>query len=201
MKAYSIILFLGILTFSGCSKKDDNRFEPTLPFITQNGENTFGCYANGILITPRDGTGTFNSPDRGMNLIAGPNSNNIEYHEIDVHDFASQRTSKIIIHIMDLDSIGIGQYRVDESNCLDGIHSPQTNNIHCRIFDYNENEYKFYCSTENSGSIHITRYDNGILSGTFSCTAVNRDNPSEFIQITEGRFDINGYTLPNTKFP
>lgn len=196
-KAYLIILILGVLTFSGCSKKDGNEFEPTLPPITQTGENTFGCYANGILITPRDGTGTFNSPDRGMILFDVPGPR----HEINVHDFASHRTSKIIIHIMDLDSIGIGQYRVDESNCLDGIQSPQTNNIHCRIYDYNENEYKFYCSTENSGSIHITRYDNGILSGTFSCTAVNRDNPSEFIQITEGRFDINGYTLPNTKFP
>lgn len=197
----NVLIFFAVVTFLGCSKKDDGSFTPTLPPITQTGENTFGCYANGILITPRDGTGTFNSPDNGMNLIAGPNSNNIEYNEIDVHDFVSQRTAKIIIHIVGLDSIGIGQYNVNESNCMDGINSPITNNIHCRIYDYNENEYKFFCSTENSGSINVTRYDNGILSGTFSCTAVNRDDPNEYIEITEGRFDINGYTLPTTKFP
>ncbi len=66
----NVLIFFAVVTFLGCSKKDDGSFTPTLPPITQTGENTFGCYANGILITPRDGTGTFNSPDNGMNLIA-----------------------------------------------------------------------------------------------------------------------------------
>ena len=193
----NVLILLAVVTFLGCSKKDDGSFTPTLPPITQTGENTFGCYANGILITPRDGTGTFNSPDRGMILFDVPGPR----YEINVHDFASEKTGKIIIHIINLDSIGIGEYNIHESNCLDGIDSPLTNNIHCRIYDNDENKYKFFCSIENSGLINVTRYDNGILSGTFSCTAVNRDDPTEFIEITEGRFDINGYKLPTTKFP
>ncbi|WP_417857731.1 hypothetical protein [Xanthomarina gelatinilytica] len=198
MKAYSIILFLGILTFSGCSKKDDNRFEPTLPSITQNGENTFGCYANGILITPRDGTGTFNSPDYGLRFVNVPGNS----YDIDVHDFASEKTSSINLHIVGLDSIGVGEYIVDESNCNDGIDSPNTNNIFCRIWVEEENLYKTYCSVENSGVINITRYDidSRIISGTFSCRAAAFEDPTDIIEITQGRFDIKWDAVPGN-FP
>ncbi|MCQ4156075.1 DUF5025 domain-containing protein [Riemerella anatipestifer] len=34
-----------------------------------------------------------------------------------------------------------------------------------------------------------------MVSGTFSATLYNEDNPSEKIQITDGRFDINAKTL------
>lgn len=197
MKTNVIVFAIVAVIIIGCSKKDDNSSSPFLPPITQTGENTFGCYINGKLLTPRDGSGTFNATDNGMSFINVPGPR----HEIDVHDFASKRTAKIILHIMNLDSIGIGEYEIGESNCLEGFDSPLTNNIHCRVYDFNENIYKMYCSIPNSGTIYVSRYDNGILSGTFSCTAVNRDNPNEFIEITKGRFDINGYSLRYTKFP
>ena len=56
---------------------------------------------------------------------------------------------------------------------------------------------------ENAGTLSITRYDldNRILSGTFSCTMQNRDNPNERIEITQGRFDIKWDTLDETDFP
>lgn len=100
-----------------------------------------------------------------------------------------------------LDSIGTGIYTINESNCMGNIDSPITNNIFCRVFDYENGIYKEYCSFENSGTINITRYDTGIISGTFSCRVRNKDNPSDIVEITEGRFDINGYTLPYTNFP
>ncbi len=198
MRSCVLFLIFAVVTLVSCSKNDDG---PQLPPATQTGENTFGCYVNGRLLVPRNGTGTFNAPDNGMSFFAGPSPDNIIYHEIRVHDFASERTAKITLHLIGLDSIGIGEYFVNESNCLEGIASPMTNNIHCRVYDYSENIYKLYCSIENSGVINITRYDNGILSGTFSCNAVNRDDPNDIIEIIEGRFDINGFTLPNTEFP
>src|SRR5690554_7337619 len=63
----NLILYTGLITIilMACSPTKDE-FVPTLPPITQTGENTFGCYANGVLITPRDGSGTFNVRDPGI---------------------------------------------------------------------------------------------------------------------------------------
>ena len=52
------------------------------------------------------------------------------------------------------------------------------------------------------GTITITRFDstnsnNHIVSGTFELTVFNEDNPSETIEITDGRFDINLNTVNN----
>lgn len=201
MKTTILMIGLILLASISCSKKNDEAFTPTLPPITQTGENTFGCYANGILITPRDGTGTFNVADPGMSFIAGPGAGNITYHEISVHDFASNKTSEIILHIIGLDSIGVGEYIVNQSSCYDGIDSPNTNNIFCRIWVKEENLYKTYCSIENSGVINITKYDNGIISGTFSCRAAAFEDSTDIIEITDGRFDINWDKLRYTNFP
>lgn len=185
------------LIFVGCSKKDEG-FTPTLPPITQTGENTFGCYVNGVLITPRNGTGTFYGPDSGMYVAGsfGP------HHDIRVHDFASDRTSSITIRIKYLDSLGVNTYIVNESGCsLSNI--PSNNNIFCRVFDFEEGIYKTYCSFENSGIIEITRHDvdNNILSGTFSGKVRNMNDSNDIVEITNGRFDIKRLTVYNTVFP
>jgi large conductance mechanosensitive channel len=56
---------------------------------------------------------------------------------------------------------------------------------------------KTYWSGNNSGTITITRFDyfNGVYSGIFNVTLYNKDNPTEIIQVTDGRFDINVATL------
>ncbi len=47
-------------------------------------------------------------------------------------------------------------------------------------------------SSVTSGIINITWIDfqNKVMSGTFNAILSNKDNPSEKIQVTEGRFDI-----------
>lgn len=138
-------------------------------------------------------------PDPGMTFLDRTG----DFYEIDVNDFASERTSSINLHIGGLDSIGIGQYIVNESNCS-SIDSPETTNIFSRVWDYEDKIYKSYCSYENSGVINITRYDtkNGIISGTFNGRAVGYDDPTDTIEIIKGRFDINWKKLtPYTEFP
>ena len=198
----NLILYTGLITIilMACSPTKDE-FVPTLPPITQTGENTFGCYVNGVLITPRDGSGTFNVPDRGMILVAGPGPTEFSYQEIKVRDFASEKTARITLHLIHPDSISIGSYTINESNCMGNIDSPITNNVFCRIFDYEKGIYKEYCSFEDSGTINITRYENGIISGTFSCRVRNKNDFNDIIEITEGRFDLDGYTLPYANFP
>jgi len=194
------ILILSLFILQGCSEKD-NGFTPTLPPITQTGANTFGCYIDGKLLTPRDGTGTFNVPDRGMRFWRSPNE--FEYNELSIHDFKSGTGGLMDIHIQNLHAIGKGSYIINESNCQDGIDANPTINIRCRWWDEASQSYKWYCSIENGGNLTITRYDadNFIVSGTFHCTAQNRDDPNDIIEITQGRFDIDGTTLEGTNFP
>ncbi|MGB3342889.1 MAG: hypothetical protein WBA61_03175 [Aequorivita sp.] len=200
MKTYLLILFFSTVTFLGCSKKDDNGFTPTLPPITQTGENTFGCYVDGKLLIPRDGTGTFNSYDYGMIFWGSPSG--FSYNEIDVRDFKSGNGGWINIHIVDLHENGEGDFIINESNCEDGIGANPNINIRVRWLDSVTQVYKWYCSIENGGTLEITRYDfeNMIVSGTFNCIVANSEDPNDIIEITEGRFDIKWNELPSN-FP
>ncbi|MEW4923567.1 hypothetical protein [Algibacter sp. 2305UL17-15] len=192
------LLILSLLLLQCCSEKD-NGFTPTLPPITQTGANTFGCYIDGKLLTPRDGTGTFNLPDSGMSYTGLGIAPNYDYNEIKVHDFKSGTGGLMDIHIHNLHAIGEGSYVINESNCEDNVDANQNVNIRCRWWDENLQVYKWYCSMENSGTLNINRYDfkNRIVSGTFECTAQNRDDPNEIIEITQGRFDIKWDAIPS----
>lgn len=196
MKTKFLILSL-VVVLSGCNTDDE--FSPTLPPITQIGANTFGCYINGQLLTPRDGTGSTLGPDRGMSFKGSPEG--LNYNEIVARDFKTG--ARIDIHIINLHQNGVGSYTINQSNCLVNVDANENINIRCRILDSSQQNYNWYCSIENSGTLHITRYDfeNRILSGTFSCTMQNRDNPNDIVELTQGRFDIKWDTLPNKEFP
>jgi hypothetical protein len=199
-----ILLLVLLHTLHSCSGGDgdgdgDGTFTPTLPAITQTGENTFGCYIDGNLLTPRDGTGTFNNPDKGMKYLGSGTGPDYDYNEINIRDYKSGNGGIIKIHFIDLHQNGEGVYTINESNCEDGIDANNNINITCRWLDEATQTYKWYCSIENAGTLNITRYDlaNRIVSGTFSCTVKNKDDPSDIIEITEGRFDIKWDSIPS----
>ena len=196
-------LFWGSLLFLvSCSNKSDYQpFVPSLPPITQTGANTFGCYIDGVLLTPRDGTGGLYGTPKGVKIIAGGVPPQITYTEIYIDDRKSDKGGLLRIHFENLNDMGVGEYVVNESNCQGNIDSRQNTNIYCRVFDSTAQVYKWYCSTENAGIIKVTKYENGILSGTFSCLLKSLDNPNEHIEITEGRFDFNRATISETDFP
>jgi hypothetical protein len=196
---YIVLLFTLLLTHISCGDDDDDIFIPILPAITQTGENTFGCYIDGNLLTPRDGTGTFNSPDRGMRFLGSGTGPNYDYNEIQIRDFKSNTGGIVKIHLIDLHQNGEGTFMINESNCEDGIDAIDNINITCRWLDEVTQTYKWYCSIENAGTLIITRYDfaNRIVSGTFSCTVQNRDDASDIIEITEGRFDMKWDAIPS----
>ncbi|WP_052158328.1 hypothetical protein [Lacinutrix jangbogonensis] len=190
-----------LLLLFGCSKDDDNNaFTPTLPEATQTGKNTFGCYIDGMLLTPRDGTGSTLGSDYGMLFFVGPE--NSPYNELRVRDYKSGNGGLLQLHFNALEDNGEGNFIINESNCENGIDANPNINIRCRMWDDNLQVFKWYCSIENGGTINITYFDleNRIVSGTFSCSAQNRDDPEDIIEITQGRFDINRSTLSNTTF-
>ena len=196
MKTLLLTLAVLLTSLTAC-ENTNNDFVPTLPPITQTGENTFGCYIDGKLLTPRNGTGTIYGPDPGMSFIGLGDSPNYIYNEIRVHDFKSATGGIMDIHLVNLHENGEGSFSVNESNCNKGLPANATINIRCRINN------KWYCSIANTGELTILRYDywNAIVSGTFSCSAVNRDDSTDIIEITQGRFDIHWPTTSNVTFP
>jgi hypothetical protein len=195
-----ITVLIILFALASCSKDSSSTFNAQLPPETQTGANTFGVTINGKVYVPRDPTGTNvgGATPKGM-YLTGLYSNNYNYRELIIVDGASSVGFKMTIHIENLSTVGV--YPLKQSNFHDQIDSVPFNNIFFKIYDYSIGNYAYYGSVEEQGVINVTRLSNGILSGNFSGKFVRYDNPNEFIQITDGRFDINGFTLPNVVFP
>ena len=195
-----LLITISIFGLSGCSKDDAQTEASKLPPETQTGANTFGVTINGKVYIPRDPTGSlFGTSNRGMYFWGAPD--NISWVEIEVLDGKSAFGFQMIVHILNFDTIGVGNYILKESNFHKGIDSTSNTHIFFKIWDANISNYAYYGSIENQGDINVTRASNGIVSGNFRGKFVRNDNPNEFIQITDGRFDINTFTLSNTIFP
>jgi hypothetical protein len=123
------------------------------------------------------------------------------WNELEVKDGASTVGFQMIIHLQSFYTLGIGEYILKQSNFHNGIDSTPNNHIYFKIWDSNISNYAYYGSVENQGKVNNIRHSNGIISGNFSGKFVRHDNPNEFININDGRFDINTLTLPNHPFP
>ena len=203
MKTTILIFNLLLITLTSCNKDDDKDFTPTLPPITQTGANTFGCYIDGKLLVPRDGGGTFNLASHGVKYYVSGNYP-IDYKSsLTIHDYTGN-AGFLQLNIENVQN-GIGDFSIEESNCQEwvGGSPPPTINLMCRRKDETTQEIKYYCSIENTGILNITKYDvsTGILSATFSCSAINQDDSNDIIEITEGRFDIIWGTINDKVFP
>jgi hypothetical protein len=196
MKTTILLLFL---VLASCSKDDS---EPTfsLPPETQVGANTFGVTINNKVYIPRDPTGINWSGQQGKGMkLSGYYENGFNFTEIIIVDGASSVGFKMVIHIENLSAVG--DYILKQSNFQDQIDSISENHIYFKIWDSKISNYAYYGSIEDQGILHLKRHNNGIISGNFVGKFVRYDNPNEFIQITDGRFDINSFTLQNTPFP
>ena len=199
----TILFFLTILSLVGCSKdsagsKTDPIFQ--LPPETQTGANTFGVTIRGKVYVPRDPKGVnFGAPARRGLYLTGFESTNYNYTEINAVDGASATGFKIIIHLEGF--FPVDTYNLMQSNFLDQVDSIKENHIYFKIYDPRISNYVYYGSVANQGSVKITRHSNGIIAGSFHGKFVRFDNPNEFIQINDGRFDINSFTIQDKIFP
>lgn len=195
----TLLFFISLLFMTACSN-DDETSQRKLPPETQTGANTFGVTINGKVYVPRDPTGVNvgGATPKGMRLLGGGIGPN-DYTEIVVVDGASAVGFKMVIHFKNLS--GTGTYLLYKSNFQDGVDSWTSNNIHFKIWDSKISSYAYYGSIDDDGVITITRLSSGIISGIFSGKFVRYDKPTEFITITDGRFDINGFTIQNHPFP
>lgn len=199
----NLLLLILLLIAIGCGRSSSDNEESVqdkLPEATQTGANTAGCYINGKLLIPKNGSQAIGgSPAYGLTTGAGNNfhpptiGNDYEYFRI--ANLKDNDGNEIYLHLNNM-SQGLGEYIVGQSN---GEYFPINNNVPhiiAHIRDSNNLIHTYY-SSDNSGKIIIKKFDyyEGIYSGTFSATLYNKDNPSEKTQITDGRFDVNIGTL------
>ena len=196
--------FLVVVLLASCSKDSTNNIKAQLPPETQTGANTFGVTINGKVYIPRDTTGFSTFPSTGGMSFVGSSAG--VWNEIVVKDGASAVGFKMIIHFKELIYNFNGLYILSNSDFHDQSDSSIIDHIFFKIWDKNINNYAYYGSIQNQGEINVTKFNgsanvNWILSGNFKGKFVRYDNPNDFITVTDGRFDLNLNTLPNTRFP
>jgi hypothetical protein len=198
------LLFLTTLIIS-CSS-DDSSSDPAsrLPPETQTGANTFGCIIDGKILLPRSGNTSQVNPLSGADLTRGYPT--FDYYELEVIDYKSNPRASLFLHMHNAVANSIGTYVIDNSNGQTSIDGFEHHYLHCNIYNSEKKSYQKYVSFENSGSFTITKSlrnatTGNIFSGTFNCKVRNINDPTDEIEITDGRFDINSLTVALTYFP
>ena len=188
-----ILTTLATLLFTACSCLGFSDPEDELPPITQTGANTFGCIIDGKVLIPKSkGSGSLLGPSYRIESLTAWFLNNGDNNlTITAFNAKDEEASDIYIYIYDLEEVGnyaLGKSQLDESGNI-----YQLNYSHIAVLkpDSTKNKNFYYLSYDNSGSINISRYDNDIISGTFSFRAVNENDLNDIIEITDGRFDID----------
>ena len=194
------ITFLAASLFTACSKDNTPPPEPDkLPEATMVGANTAGCYINGKLLIPKNNNQAIGGPlIYGLkyhlgNSFGDPLFN--DYFAITIRNRKDIDGDDIYIHFNQMVQ-GVGTYVLGQSNGNRFTASP--NNNHAVLErGVNSGNIQTYLSSPTSGSIIINRFDwaSNIISGTFSFSLYNANNPSDIIEVTQGRFDINLVTL------
>ena len=192
-----ILILLTALTLSCCSK-DDDKSSYQLPTITQTGANTFGAIINGQIMIPRNSIG-YIPPGSSHYAVNYRKAN--DWEQIQAGD-AKTKKGYIYIYIENTEKNGLlklGIYNIGNSNGASEHELCKNTLITAIIYDSKEVQ-KTYLSITDTGTINITKSNNDIISGTFSCKLKYKENPNDVIEIKEGRFDFNKNTINSTDF-
>jgi hypothetical protein len=184
MKNILIILLLAILASCHRSSDDSTVSElDKLPAATQSGANTAGCYINGKLLIPKNGSQAIGgSPAYGLNISTTYGS-----FSLNIKNFKENIFLHLFINNLDINK---SKYFLKQS---DGESFEPHNSVESQAYLFFDN--KVYLSSDDCGEIYISKNTYPIISGVFNATLYNKNNPTEKIQITDGRFDINVTTL------
>lgn len=198
MKTTIATLIFIVLLGGACSSDKQADYTPKLPPITQTGANTFGAIINGQVMIPRNSIG-YIPPGNSHNAVNYIKSDNWE--KISASD---SRTTMggIYMYIQNTEKnypLKVDKYNIGNSTGEFEESFAENTLITANVYDKNGNA-KIYLSIADTGSITLTRSDNDIISGTFSCKLKYKDNPNDIIEIKEGRFDFTKNTINSTDF-
>jgi hypothetical protein len=173
----NILLFGLVICLLLSCKKDIEE----LPEATQTGANTFGARVNGAFWVP--GGKNILTTDVLEARFGG--SNSVFIHARDFRAIPTER--EFVIYLQGI--TGPGVYHL---NSTTSIYPNQS----ASYAYYEERRFRPFAEwitdAQHTGTVTVTRYDETekIISGTFEFTAVNLDDPSQTITVTDGRFDV-----------
>ena len=176
-----LILIITILFFASCSKDSAETQPDQLPPITTTGANTAGCLIDGKVLIPKNGSQAIGgSLLYGLKYYVGNNFGNPgfdDYFAINIKNRKDIDGDEIYIHLNKM-IIGTGVYAIGQSNGNYYIASPPNNHAVLKK-GVNSGNIKSYISSSTSGLVTVTRFDypNKIISGFFSFTLYNVNNP------------------------
>lgn len=159
------LIFLTFLTFllSSCKKEK-------LTKLTQNGANTFSCKINGKVYVAK--SDLFSPKFYGGFYGSGNNTGKLSLS-------ANTDPFQISIEVPYIDRLGI--YK------LNGTNYCQVNPLPIVI---NGKTYSTKASDIGEVTIVFIDSEKRILSGNFSFTAINTNDLSDRLEVSDGRFDI-----------
>lgn len=159
-------------------KKELAPLPTELPPITEEGKNTFGCMIGDEVYVPEIRRTSWSIP--------GPQSEPIVFSFLQFPDYFFRVST---IRLVDKDD-DLMDAIVDFSAYLPKSKIGEYQFSHMVV--KHENVY-YYMDTTSSNLLSVARCDtiNGIISGTFYCTLIDKDSSnSKIINITNGRFDL-----------
>ncbi|WP_226064222.1 DUF6252 family protein [Kaistella polysaccharea] len=165
MKNIFLVLVLGFLI--NCGDRAD----------VPAGNKTFSCKINGNLFTPKYSDLNSSPTNKGLYIDKGINN----WKDLLIIAQNSDTQTKVILYVKDY---AIGTFDLFQSN---GNLFPLNNQTTQATLIYNGQ--KFLSKDNASGQIIITHKTDTDIKGSFELKLYSEDNPSNYIIITEGRFD------------
>jgi hypothetical protein len=177
---YTLLLFFAAFCCMGVQCKEDEKVLPqpqaTLPAITSDGYNTFGCKLNGTV---------------------WPTLPEKEYEEFWMNYWDGIWAINFHIDYNDLDGVTDATMTLKTNDIHDtGYYVIPYTDIQYEQFSISNNRLDFFSGSKknrngkDSAYIHILRFDTQkrIIAGTFKFSLLN-DRGTQRLNVTDGRFD------------
>ncbi len=188
MKSHLLVpLFVVLLTlaiFPACHKPDpdpSDYVQPTdpyhtLPEITQEGKNTFGCLMNGVVWVPR------------VEILVPWYTLDFQFSESD-----DTGTGGIYCRVLSTTQDDFMQVIFGPTFFKTGVYGMSFRNSTDMDFTKNNKDYSAWKrdSFFNFVKVNYINTDLNIVSGQFQFKLFNDANPKDSIKVTDGRFDLH----------
>lgn len=175
MKTFKKIILASIVLLLTMSCKKE-----TLTSATQIGANTFSCKINGVIRIPNNEA----FGPKAVSISLTQNYEDIRFFNLTILSNYSKKEPGEKVNIKLYKINNIGKYSLSDSEARYGEYS--------LLIADPIGGLKYDSRTFDIGEVNITKFDTvgRIISGTFWFEATNKNNSSNKILITAGRFDL-----------
>ena len=180
-----------VLIFISCATGNSHGCCSKFSMETQYGTGTIGTAIRGKVYVPGDQPGGhWTGSGDGMALWQ---ADDCSWYELSIKDGESPCGIQMFLQIEPVASLG--HMMLHESCFRYSCDDIRFSNIYFKVWDRGTNTYAYYGSVATQCEVNITKVDDGVVSGFFKGKFVRYDDPKDFIEIADGRFDINGFAL------